>query len=100
MAERKQNEEKLEAQARELARSNHELARSNKELKQFAYVASHDLQEPLRMVTSFTQRLAERYKGKLDTNADKYHSFAVDGATRMGLLISDLLTYSRAGTRG
>ena len=99
LTERRQAEQKLAMQAIELARTNEELGRSNQELEQFAYVASHDLQEPLRMVTSFTQRLAERYKGKLDANAETYISFAVDGATRMGVLISDLLEYSRVGLR-
>jgi len=92
ITEHKRAEEKLK-------QTLEELERSNKDLEQFAYAASHDLQEPLRTVSNFSQLLAKRYKGELDAKADQFIGFIVDGATRMQEMIDNLLTYSRVSTR-
>jgi PAS domain S-box-containing protein len=91
IAERKRAEDKLKDAVRNLEHS-------NRELEQFAYIASHDLQEPLRTVSSYVELLGLRYKGNLDEKADRYIAFAIEGANRMSDLINDLLAYSRVGT--
>jgi PAS domain S-box-containing protein len=93
ITQRKETEEKVK-------KLMSELERSNRELEQFAYVASHDLQEPLRKIASFAELLANRYKGQLDKKADTFIEYIVDGASRMRILINDILTYSHVMTRG
>lgn len=90
----------LEKVTKELKANNRKLEKSNESLQEFAHVASHDLQEPLRMISSYVQLLRKRYKGKLDKDADEYIQFAVDGASRMKLLINDLLTFARVESQG
>ncbi|MCA1993007.1 MAG: CHASE3 domain-containing protein [Coleofasciculus sp. S288] len=100
----KQLNDELEARVQErtaeLKEANANLLRSNRELEQFAYVASHDLQEPLRAVNSYAQLITRKYQGNLDAKADKYLGYITEGATRMQQLINDLLAFSRVGTRG
>ena len=98
ITERRLYENQLQQLNTDLAKRAGELASSNGELERFAYIASHDLQEPLRMVSSFLQLLQKRYGGQLDAKADQYIHYAVDGAERMKALIMDLLEYSRVGT--
>ncbi|MBS1701079.1 MAG: PAS domain S-box protein [Armatimonadetes bacterium] len=100
ITQRKLDEATIQRHVATLEQYNEELKRSNAELEQFAYIASHDLQEPLRMVVSYMGLFESRYKGQFDERADKYINYAVDGASRMQQLVNDLLAYSRVGSQG
>ncbi|HAG82998.1 MAG TPA: hypothetical protein DCL61_18015 [Cyanobacteria bacterium UBA12227] len=100
ITEQKETEAALVNNAELLRVLNEELVQSNRDLEQFAYVASHDLQEPLRTINSYTQLLARKYQGSLDAKADKYIKYIVEGTTRMQQLINDLLEFSRVGRNG
>ena len=91
-------EQRVAERTQELLRSNEALRQSNDDLNQFAYAASHDLQEPLRMVALYSQMLQRKYAGKLDEDADQFIAFVVGGAKRMEMLLKDLLTYSQTGS--
>ncbi|MCX5771732.1 MAG: ATP-binding protein [Candidatus Hydrogenedentes bacterium] len=95
-----EGQRELEAITNTLAKTATDLAQSNKDLEQFAYIASHDLQEPLRMITGFLQLLRDQYHGRFDQAADEYVAYAIDGAARMQRLVTDLLAYSRIGSQG
>jgi light-regulated signal transduction histidine kinase (bacteriophytochrome) len=100
VSDRRAAEDALRDAERRISQQAAELARSNEELEQFAYVASHDLSEPLRTVAGFVQLLAQRYQGQLDDDADEFIGFALDGVMRMQALIQDLLTYSMVSRVG